>query len=133
MKILVAEDISEKALEVLRTENGWAVRSLPKLKGASVEQVAGFGRGGSVQAHDVARLQQFFQPRQPHILLARDERADVRVVGEHLHFEALGEARDFRADLAEADEAQRFAAQLEALKLRDHLQQAVTPLTLMAR
>ncbi|PYV14611.1 MAG: phosphoglycerate dehydrogenase [Acidobacteria bacterium] len=38
MKILVAEDISEKALEVLRTENGWAVRSLPKLKGASVEQ-----------------------------------------------------------------------------------------------
>ena len=36
MKILVAEDVSEKALELLRAENGWSVSYLPGRKGASL-------------------------------------------------------------------------------------------------
>ena len=36
MKILVAEDVSEKALELLRAENGWSVSYLPGRDGASL-------------------------------------------------------------------------------------------------
>jgi D-3-phosphoglycerate dehydrogenase / 2-oxoglutarate reductase len=38
MKILVAEDISKKALEVLGSEDGWTVRNLAATKGSSVEK-----------------------------------------------------------------------------------------------
>ncbi|MNJ69698.1 hypothetical protein D3C77_660810 [compost metagenome] len=37
-----------------------------------------------------------------------------RVIGQHTHAESLGESRDPPTDFADADQAQRFAAQLSA-------------------
>ena len=50
------------------------------------------------------------------VVFARDDGGDEGVVAEQVHAEGLGAAGDLKADAAEADDAERFAAELGALQ-----------------
>ena len=66
---------------------------------------------------DVVRLgEELVQRRQGDVQLLRQAGRDVRIVGDHLHAEGQRAARDFDADAAQSDDAQRLAAKLGALQ-----------------
>ena len=78
------------------------------------DEPARLRRQRGVDGDDVGSQQQLGQADQPRAVLGRLLLGEVRVVGDDAHLEAAGPPGDRLADLAEADDAQRLAAQLAA-------------------
>ncbi len=81
-----------------------------------VDQAFGLRRQADVQREVVGVLEDLVERGEGDAILARDDRRDERVVGDQLHAEGGGAPGDFEADAAEADDAERLAAQLRALQ-----------------
>ena len=91
---------------------------LGKRQRFGVDQVAGLRRRRAVQADEIAGLQHFFERDQLDVLFLRQparKRRDRKAMNRHL--ESLRQARHFRADLAQANQAQRLPAQFDAVEL----------------
>ena len=87
---------------------------LRQREGLGVDQVRGFRRQRAMQADEIAGLQHFFERQQANILLGGKDGGDIGIVRDDRHLVRLRQARDFRADRAEADQAQRLVAQFAA-------------------
>ena len=86
-------------------------------EGLGIQHVIGFGRERHVQRDVVAAPVKFGKRSSstPRSLAAL--RADVGIVADHAHLERLGAPDHFAADAAQADDAERFAAQFVAEEL----------------
>ncbi len=77
---------------------------------------ARFRRQRAMQADEIAGFQKFFERQQANILLGGQHCGDVGIERDNLHLMRLRQARDFRADRAEPNQAQRFVTQFTARK-----------------
>ena len=81
-----------------------------------IDQALGLRSQADVQGEVVGPAEDLIDGNERHVVLAGDDRRDEGIVADQLHAEGAGAACDLKADAAEADDAEGFAAQLAALQ-----------------